>query len=69
MENPSPVEETLYEYFTNWAKWSGVMDDNGMIWSQCYPEPEEINEGEDDGSIDWGGNFYGGCTYYNDGDW
>ena len=57
------------EFFRHWAQWSGVMDANGMYWKECYPESEPLNEGEDDGSIDWGGNFYGGCSYHNDRDW
>ena len=69
MDLNSEENRTLHEYFCEWAKISGVMDNNGMIWSQCYREDEELNEGEDDGSYDWGGSFYGGCIHYNDSDW
>ena len=61
--------ETKLDFFRHWAQWSGVMDANGIYWKECYPESEPLNDGEDDGSIDWGGNFYGGCSYHNDGDW
>lgn len=67
--NFSRQSESKSEYFRQWAQWSGVMDANGMYWKECYPESEPLNEGEDDGSIDWGGNFYGGCHYHNDADW
>ena len=69
MEKYSQEYITLHDYFCEWAKQTGVMDNNGMIWSQCYQEDEELNEGEDDGSYDWGGSYYGGCSLHNDGDW
>ena len=62
-------ENILFEFFTHWAKLSGVMDEYGMTWLQCYPELDTLNKGEDDGSIDWNGNFSGECPYHNDGDW
>ena len=69
MDFNSPEYSLLHAYFTHWAMEANVMDSNGMIWSQCYPEPEPLNEGDDDGSYDWGGTYYGGCTFHNDGDW